>query len=112
MLKLPYIRASSLEALGNAYEAAKRTSDAIAAWSQLYSFSGRGMTQANAEAAQHLGKLYAAQGDNENAAKYFQIAAVQWQTSGNNALLIQSLAGEAVSLAKTRPIGQSDLRRK
>lgn len=105
VLELPYIRASSLEALGNAYEAAKRTSDAIAAWSQLYSFSGSGMAQANAEAAQHLGKLYAAQGDNENAAKYFQVAAVQWQTSGNNVLLIQSLAGEAVSLAKS---GQSD----
>lgn len=105
VLELPYIRASSLEALGNAYEAAKRTADAIVAWSQLYSFSGRGMTQANAEAAQHLGKLYAAQGDNENAAKYFQIAAAQWQTSGNNALLIQSLAGDAVSLEKA---GQSD----
>jgi CHAT domain-containing protein/tetratricopeptide (TPR) repeat protein len=105
VLELPYVRASSLEALGNAYEAAKRTADAIAAWSQLYSFSSRGMTQANAEAAQHLGKLYAAQGDNENAAKYFQIAAAQWRTSGNNELLIQSLAGEAVSLAKA---GQSD----
>lgn len=105
VLELPYIRASSLEALGNAYEAAKRTSDAIAAWSQLYSFSGSGMAQANAEAAQHLGKLYAAQGDNENAAKYFQIAAAQWQTNGNSVLLIQSLAGEAVSLAKS---GQSE----
>ncbi|MFZ0737930.1 MAG: CHAT domain-containing tetratricopeptide repeat protein [Candidatus Acidiferrales bacterium] len=105
VLELPYIRASSLEALGKAYETAKRTSDAIAAWSQLYSFSGRGMAQANAEAAQHLGKLYAAQGDNENAAKYFQIAAAQWQTNGNSVLLIQSLSGEAVSLAKS---GQSE----
>lgn len=102
VLELPYIRASSLEALGGAYEAVKRTSDAIGAWSQLYSFSnGTGMTQANAEAAQHLAALYAFQGDNANAAKYFQIAAQEWQASNNDILLIQSLAGEAVSLAKS-----------
>jgi CHAT domain-containing protein len=102
VLKLPYIRASLLEALGNAYESAKRTSDAIGAWTELYSFSsGLHMTLANAEAAQHLANLYATQGDNENAAKYFQIAASQWQASGNDAMLLQALGGEAVSLSKT-----------
>ena len=102
VLKLPYIRASLLEALGNAYETAKRTSDAIGAWTELYSFSsGIHMTPANAEAAQHLANLYATQGDNENAAKYYQIAASQWQASGNDAMLLQSLGGEAVSLSKT-----------
>ena len=63
------------------------------------------MTSANAEAGPHLGNLYATQGDNENAARYYQIAASQWQASGNNAMLIQSLAGEAVSLSKS---GRSD----
>lgn len=102
VLKLPYIRASLLEALGNAYESAKRTSDAIGAWTELYSYSsGLHMTPANAEAAQHLANLYATQGDNENAAKYYQIAASQWQASGNDAMLLQSLGGEAVSLSKT-----------
>ena len=106
VLELPYIRASSLEALGNAYEAAKRVSDAISAWSQLYSFSkGINLVFANAEAAQHLGSLYASQRDNEDAAKYFHVASQEWQTSGNDIMLIQSLAGEAVSLART---GQSD----
>lgn len=101
VLELPYIRASLLEALGNAYETVKRTSDAIGAWSQLYSFSnGVHMIAANAEAAQHLANLYATQADNENAAKYYHIAAAQWQVSGNDAMLLQSLGGEAISLAK------------
>lgn len=105
VLELPFIRMSFLEALGNAYEVAKRTADAIDAWSQLYSFSnGIHMTSANAEAAQHLANLYAFQGNIENAAKYFQIAAGQWQTSGNDTMLVQSLEGDAVSLMKT---GQS-----
>jgi CHAT domain-containing protein len=102
VLELPFIRASVLEAMGNAYETAKRTPDAIGAWSQLYSFSnGIQMTAAGAEAAQHLAHLYAAQGDNENAAKYYQIAAGQWQASGNDTMLLQSLGGEAASLAKS-----------
>ncbi|MGA8221051.1 MAG: CHAT domain-containing protein, partial [Candidatus Acidiferrales bacterium] len=102
VLELPYIRSTLLEALGNAYEAAKQTSDALAAWSDLYSFSsGTQLNPANAEAAQHLAILYASQNDNENAAKYYHIAAEQWQTSGNDGMLLQSLGGEAVSLSKT-----------
>ena len=102
VLELPFIRASVLETMGNAYETAKRTPDAIGAWSQLYSFSnGIQMTAASAEAAQHLAHLYFAQGDNENAAKYYQIAAGQWQASGNDTMLLQSLEGEAASLAKS-----------
>lgn len=68
------------EALCNAYETVKRTSDAISAWSELYSFSiAINMTPAKPEATQPLANLYAAQGDNETAAKYYQIAASEWQ---------------------------------
>ena len=99
---LPFVRASLLEALANAYEASKRTSDAITAWSELYSFSsGTELAPATAEAALHLANLYAAQGDNDNAAKYSHLAAERCEASGNEAMLLQSLAVEAVSLAKT-----------
>lgn len=105
VLQLPFIHILLLEDLGNAEEALKRTSDAIDAWSQLYSFSNKiGLNQASAEAAQHLASLYAAQGNNENAAMYFRDSANQWQSSGNDLMLLQTLAGEAASFIKA---GQS-----
>lgn len=101
VLELPFVRISFLEALGNAYEAAKQPTDAISAWLQLYSFSnGIGLTQGIAEAAQHLGNLYSAKGDNETAVRYYRVAVGQWQTTGNDALLVQSLIGEAACLMK------------
>lgn len=100
VLALPFIRVTLLEALGNASEAAKRPSDAIAVWSDLYSFSnGMQFITPEAEAAQHLANLYASQGDNENAAKYARAAAEGWRTGGNEVRAIQSLGAEAVGLA-------------
>ena len=101
VLNTPYIRASLLEALGNAYETAKRPADALALWRELYSFStGTQLTAANAEAAQHLANLYVAQGDNRNAANYYRIAAHQWHTSGNDSMFVQSVGSEALSFMK------------
>lgn len=102
VLALPFVKMSFLEALGNAYETAKKPADAINTWSQLYSFSTQiQLPQAMAEAAQHLGSLYFLQGDAEDGAKYYRISADQWRNSGNDTMLTQSLAGQALCLAKS-----------
>src|SRR5262249_6798797 len=96
---LPYLKVSFLEALGNAYEDANRSDDALRSWQELYdTAAAAGFTLAKAESAHKLADLYKAKKEFQKSIDHYAIAASAWGVAGNEQRRIEALTSEATLL--------------
>ncbi len=88
-----------MEALGLAYEAAKRPDDALKSWQDLYDTAATSSsTLARAESARHLADLYKAKKEFTKSIDYYALAAEAAASGGNEQSRIEALTSEAALL--------------
>jgi tetratricopeptide (TPR) repeat protein len=98
---LPFFKISCVEALAMGYAALNRTDDALKAWQELYdTAAAAGFTVAKAESARSLGDLYRAKKEYERAADFYELAAAEWASAGNQQRRIDALNIEAPLLSQ------------
>ncbi len=94
-VSLPYEKVTYLEALGTAYEAARRTDDAVKAWQELFdTATAAGFTIARAESAQRLANLYKGKADTQKSINFYSIAAEASAAAGDRTSELTALRAE------------------
>ena len=99
VVALPYLQISFLEAMAGAYQAGNRPDDALKSWMELYDVAKRAnFTLAAGEATHAIADLYQAKKDFPQAARYYALAAEQWENSGSTERRMDALASQAFML--------------
>src|ERR1039458_555653 len=88
-----------LGALATAYQAGKRSDDALKTWQKLYdTATSSGFVLAAAEASHAMADLYDARKEYDKAISNYSLAAEAWAHTGNQGLRIAALDSERVAL--------------
>src|ERR1700677_1829506 len=95
----PYLKATFLESLGLAYEAASRPDEALKSWQEMYdAATASSSTLAIAESARHLADLYKVKKDFAKSVEYYALAAEASASAGNEQSRIEELTSGEVLL--------------
>jgi tetratricopeptide (TPR) repeat protein len=101
-VNLPFLKATTLEALGNGYDAAGESDEALESWKELYALStDSGFTLTLAESATGIARIDESKKDVADALNYYGIAIRNWRIVKNYSQLSRDLVSEALLLVQS-----------